>query len=362
MVRQRKLKSLPKLDASVAAGSLRHQSHQFIEWERMRNYSEGTLASRAKYLRYFIDWCEERGLTTPQEITRHIIERYQRHLYLHRKINGEPLSVPTQITRTTSLRVWFKWLTRSNQILHNPAADLELPKKEKTLPKHILTAAEAERVMNTPDMATALGIRDRAMLETLYSTGMRRKELCELKQSSIDRGRGTVMIRQGKGKKDRLIPIGTRALAWIQKYCDEVRPELVFGNNDDALFLTQQGQPLIPGQLTKLVKKYIDAAKINKTGSCHLFRHTMATLMLENGADVRFIQEMLGHTNLTSTQIYTKVSIVKLKEVHTLTHPARLKRKRLATDDVQRADEGNIADTVPVEPGMEASEEAADET
>jgi integrase/recombinase XerD len=132
------------------------------------------------------------------------------------------------------------------------------------------------------------------------------------------------MIRQGKGNKDRLIPIGERALQWIAKYRDDVRPEIVSGANDDTLFLTHTGLPFTPQHLSYLVREYIDKAKIGKSGSCHLFRHTMATLMLENGADIRFIQAMLGHSNLNSTQLYTHVSIRKLKDIHTATHPGKV--------------------------------------
>jgi len=136
-----------------------------------------------------------------------------------------------------------------------------------------------------------------------------------------------VLIRQGKGKKDRMIPIGERALAWVEKYRDEVRPDLTLGDDDGALFLTAQGVAFTPNRLTQLVRWQIDAADIGKRGSCHLFRHTMATLMLENGADVRYIQAMLGHAELSTTQIYTQVSIKMLKQIHSQTHPARLVRQ-----------------------------------
>jgi integrase/recombinase XerD len=144
----------------------------------------------------------------------------------------------------------------------------------------------------------------------------------------IDRERGTVMIRQGKGKKDRMIPIGERALHWIERYQIEVRPELVATRNQNALFLTTLGEAFTPPRLTELVRDYVLAAKLGKSGSCHLFRHTMATLMLENGADIRFIQAMLGHAELSTTQIYTQVSIRKLKEIHTATHPAKARQTR----------------------------------
>lgn len=310
--------------------SLYHQMLQFLQWLHEKNYSHRTVDNREVYLRYFILWCDERGLTRPQEITRPILERYQRYMFLYRKKDGQPLSATSQGTRVTPIRAWFKWMTKTNRILYNPAADLDLPKMEKRLPKHILTASEADQVMNVPDIGTAIGLRDRAILETLYSTGIRRMEVIGLNQFDIDLERGTLMVRQGKGKKDRMIPIGDRALAWIQKYRDEARGQFSLAQDDGTLFLSQQGEPLGTNRLTQLVRDTIDAAKINKRGSCHLFRHTMATLMLENGADIRFIQAMLGHSELKTTQIYTQVSIVKLKEIHTLTHPARLKRAESA--------------------------------
>jgi integrase/recombinase XerD len=158
---------------------------------------------------------------------------------------------------------------------------------------------------------------------------MRRRELIGLALYDLDRERGTVMIRQGKGKKDRMIPIGERAISWIDRYQHEARPALLVGRDPDilaTLFLTHLGEPFTPNRLTQLVRGYIQAADIGKTGSCHLFRHTMATLMLENGADIRFIQAMLGHAELSTTQIYTQVSIRKLKEIHTATHPGKLRR------------------------------------
>ena len=144
-----------------------------------------------------------------------------------------------------------------------------------------------------------------------------------LKVGDIDSQRMTLRIEQGKGGKDRMVPIGERALAWIAKYRDDVRPEFTVGGDNGVLFLTQLGETFTPSRLSELVRDYIDAARIGKRGSCHLFRHTMATLMLENGADIRFIQAMLGHANLNTTQIYTQVSIRQLKDIHTATHPGR---------------------------------------
>ena len=142
----------------------------------------------------------------------------------------------------------------------------------------------------------------------------------------IDAGQGTLLVRQGKGRKDRLIPIGQRALLWIDRYLHEVRPELLVDRADTTLFLTDHGQPFINNRLSDLVKGYLDRCGITGRGVCHLFRHSMATLMLDNGADLRFIQVMLGHAKLETTTIYTQVAIGKLKEVYERTHPARLVR------------------------------------
>jgi integrase/recombinase XerD len=223
--------------------------------------------------------------------------------------------------RLVALRCWFRWLTRQNLILHNPASELELPRMGRRLPKHVLTISEAEQVLQQPDIHGPLGLRDRAILEVLYSCGIRRSEVIHLKLYDLDPERGTLVIRQGKGKKDRFVPIGERAIAWMQKYIREARPQLVTEPDHGTLFLSGAGEEISPDHLTLTVHDYVFNAKIGKTGACHLFRHTMATLMLEGGADIRFIQQMLGHAELSTTEIYTHLSIRMLKQVHSATHP-----------------------------------------
>jgi integrase/recombinase XerD len=314
---------------------------EYLAWLRVRNYSEATGRNRAHYVGDFIKWAHERGLSRPSEVTKPVLESYQRWLFHYRKADGKPLSVPSQLQRLLPVRAWFKWLCRQNHLQANPAADLDLPRAEKRLPKHILNAAEAERVLAVPDLASGdpLALRDRALLEVLYSTGMRRMEAINLKLHDLDPERGTVMVRQGKGRKDRMIPMGARAFAWVARYVEEARGKLLAGPDDGTVFLTNLGAPLEPGRLTQLVRDVIDAAEVGKRGSCHLFRHTCATLMLENGADVRFIQQQLGHAELSTTQIYTQVSIRTLKEVHTRTHPAAS-----ATPTAVRQDANDRAD------------------
>jgi len=236
------------------------------------------------------------------------------------------------------VRMFFKWLTKNNFILYNPASELELPRRVKRLPKHVLTEREAEEVLAQPDVRTSVGVRDRAILETFYSTGMRRGELSNLRIYDLDIERGTVMIREAKGKKDRIIPIGDRSIAWVEKYLNEVRSMLALDPDEGILFLSRTGEHIHPDHLTALTHRYVDAADIGKTGACHLFRHTMATVMLENGADVRFIQQMLGHAQMSTTEIYTHVSIRQLKQIHTATHPAKLEREKVKRLDISEAD------------------------
>lgn len=327
-MRARTAKPLHAGDPSIAGGFHGHLVG-FIDWLRAMRYSEHTIKTRRIDLGYFIDWCEERGIRRPDEVTRAMLERYRQYVFAYRRQrDGQPLSFNCQGTRLVAVRVFFRWLTRQHHLLFNPAGEMDLPKKETRLPRHVLTEAEIAQVIDAAGSGE-LGLRDRAILETLYSTGMRRAELVALDLADVDAERGTVLIRQGKGKKDRMVPIGDRALAWLARYGDEVRADQ--GRDEHALFLSKQGLRLTGKQLSGIVKKAIDGAQLERVqlsgplnSSCHLFRHACATHMLENGADVRFIQALLGHANLGTTEIYTRVAIVKLKQVHEATHPARL--------------------------------------
>ncbi|MES9906724.1 MAG: site-specific tyrosine recombinase XerC [Sedimenticola sp.] len=295
---------------------------RFLEWSAAMGLSDQTVISRKRSLNRFSLWCDERDLHRPQDITKPILERYRRHLFHYRKANGDPLSFATQQQRLIPIKAFFKWLSKENHILYNPASELELPKVHKRLPKAILSADEVERILNQTLLHGDLGIRDRAIIETIYSSGIRRMELVNLTLYDVDLKNGTLMVREGKGKRDRMVPLGQRACTWIERYRDEIRPGLVIEPDSGTLFLHETGEPLKKNRLTDLVKKHIGAAGIDKPGACHLFRHSMATLMLDNGADIRHIQVILGHSQLSTTEIYTQVSIRKLKEIHALTHPA----------------------------------------
>jgi integrase/recombinase XerD len=174
---------------------------EFTEHMGMRSYSDRTIGNRRHMLSFLVAWLAERGITRPADVTRPVLESYQRHLFHYRKANGDPLSFRSQSQRLLAVRAFFKWAARQRHVLHNPASEIELPKAERRLPRPALTAAEAELVLAQPDLSDLLGVRDRAVLEVFYSTGIRRAELAALAITDIDHERRTLLVRQGKGKK-----------------------------------------------------------------------------------------------------------------------------------------------------------------
>ncbi len=303
------------------AATLASLVDQWLVRLETRAYSPRTVAARVWALRSFLTWAEPRGLLRPAQIDKIALEGFQRWLWLYRKENGQPLAIATQRGHLGALQAFFAWLCRDNLLPANPAADLELPRKQpRSLPR-VLTVAEVETILAVPDTSDPLGQRDRAILETLYGAGLRRREVVSLDVGDLDRARGIVTVRRGKGGKDRLAPLGAQALAWIERYLEKCRPLLEVSANETALFLSGYGGRLNPNYLGNWVRRVIDAAQIGKTGSCHLFRHACATHLHENGADLRSIQELLGHARLDTTQIYTQVSIAQLRETHARCHP-----------------------------------------
>jgi integrase/recombinase XerD len=287
-----------------------------------RGYSPATIRTRRHATAQLAAWLAERGITRPADVTREVLERYQRHLFYYRRPDtGQPLLLASQAQRLQAIRPLFAWAARRKLITADPAGVLELPRPPRRIPRSSLTAAEAEQVLAQPDLATPLGLRDRTIMEVFYATGIRRLELTRLALADIDHERCTILIRSGKGDRDRLLPLGERALAWLRKYLADARPVLCHDPAVTALFTASDGGPISKVRVGQLTHGYITAAGTGKTGSCHLFRHTMATLMLDGGADLRYVQEMLGHASVATTQIYTHVSITALQAVHARAHP-----------------------------------------
>jgi integrase/recombinase XerD len=302
-----------------------------------RNFSVQTVRGRRDALNGFLTWAAERELTRAAQITRPILESYQRALWRHVKANGQRLGWSTQRGRLSALKDFFRWLARQNVIVHNPASELELPRPEKRLPQEVLTLAQVGKLLSIPDTSDPLGVRDRALLELFYSTGCRRAELCRLELPDLNTERRTLHIRQGKGKKDRVVPVGERALFWVERYLREVRPRLCLDTRTQALFLTGYGEAFNPDVLSRMVAAWLERAGLPRKGACHTLRHACATHMLECGADIRFIQQLLGHESLDTTAIYTEVSIKQLQEVHARCHPsARLSLDPTAPDGAEK--------------------------
>jgi integrase/recombinase XerD len=309
----------------------------YLEYREVRSATPKALKTLEQALAGFVLFCAERSLTKAEEVTKPVIDRYQRHLFFYRKKDGQPLSIGFQHTRLSMLRSFFRWLTRQGYIPGNPASEIELPRLPERLPPNVLSVSEVEEILSCCDVTTTLGRRDRAMLELFYGTGIRRKELRNLKVFDLDFSRGVLYVRLGKGGKDRVVPMGERAAAWVEKYLSDGRGELVVEPDEGWLFLNHRGQPFELENLSTLVRRLILKSGVRDVGACHLFRHTMATLMLEGGADIRFVQEMLGHRKLETTQVYTHVAIKKLKEIHAATHPgARLKPPENGHHDDER--------------------------
>jgi integrase/recombinase XerD len=293
---------------------------QFLEASAVRGLTPLTVKTRERALRRFIAWCEARALTV-EAITLPVLMRYQRFLHASRKRDGEPLSQAFQQQLLLPLNMFFRWLVREGRLPANPAADIELPRVPQRLPRYWLTLPEIEQLAAHVLMHGEIGVRDRALIEVMYSTGLRRAELIALRLREVDTHAGVVFVREGKGRKDRVVPIGERAIAWLARYRDEVRP-LWVRDAESALWLRPDGRPLTTNQLTDRMKTLIRDAGIDKPGACHILRHSMATHMLEGGADVRYVQAMLGHAHLSTTAIYTHVTIGRLQAIHAATHPA----------------------------------------
>jgi integrase/recombinase XerD len=274
----------------------------------------------------FADWAAARSVTRPAEVTVSLIERYRAHAdSLRTRREGRPLAPATRIAMLCAVREYFRFLAKGGLALHNPALAVALPRMGRRLPRNVLSAAEAESLMAVPDTGTARGLRDRALLELLYATALRRSEAAALDLGDLDGDSATVRVRAGKGNSDRVAPAGPRALRWIGEYLTAARPAILAGRPDPgALFLSTQGGRgrMSADMITHAVSRARAAAGIAKAGSAHMLRHTAATLMLENGADIRHVQEFLGHRRLASTQLYTHVAIRRLREVHARTHPA----------------------------------------
>jgi integrase/recombinase XerD len=277
-------------------------------------------------LNLFLKWCLAEGISSPFELTKQHLERYR--CYLNTYINprtGEQLVPAVRRNRLTAVTTFFNRLLYLEVIEENPMRHFQQPKVPKSLPTAFLSFKDLEEVFKQCDYAGLKGIRDRAIMETFYATAIRRMELGRLKLWNVERSEtelAQVRINKGKGAKDRYVPISNRALKCIDTYLKSCRPKLETFHSDDTLFLNNRGLPFTETQLSELVKKYLLKAGFDVNAACNVFRHSAATHMLENGANLRQIQEFLGHSDLSTTQVYTHIVKTELNRSYSQFHPS----------------------------------------
>ncbi|MCU7853316.1 MAG: tyrosine-type recombinase/integrase [Candidatus Thiodiazotropha sp. (ex Monitilora ramsayi)] len=284
--------------------------------------SNYTLKTKRLLLSRFIDWAAIQEIYHLQQLDLLVLEKYRRYLNRYRKRNGQPLDISTQYARLMAVTKFIKTMDYYDVIDGTFAKKFRLPRIPRRLPKDIPTVEDIERVLDQALIMGRLGLRNRAIIEVFYATGIRRIELVNINIMDIDFQRQILTVREGKHKNDRNVPIARRALDWVERYLTETRPRLATLSSGEALFLTEAGQRMKPHKVTGMVTKCVDRSGIDKKGACHLLRHATATEMLRHGADIRQVQEMLGHSDISSTQIYAHVTILDLNRVYYETHPA----------------------------------------
>jgi integrase/recombinase XerD len=294
---------------------LDRQIRSYFDFLRLeKNLSSQTLASYEFDFEKYRKFLFPIGIRNAAEITEEHVSKFLASL--HR----QGLSARSIARTLSAIRGFHRYLVGDEQVKRDPTQIIDAPKQEKNLPD-VLTISEIDEILKQPDTSDNLGIRDRAMLETLYATGIRVSELVNLKQSSLLIDDGMILVF-GKGAKERLVPIGRSARRWIEEYQKKSRIRLTRpGKSQDYIFLNIHGTKLTRDMVRKLVEKYSQAAGIGKKVHPHTFRHSFATHLLEGGADLRVVQEMLGHADISTTQIYTHIDREYLKEVHRTFHP-----------------------------------------
>ncbi len=276
--------------------------------------SRNTLDSYRRDLVKFAAWLEKQRATSILETAHADIQGYLAHLVTTQK--AKPSSTGRNIS---SLKRLFRYLLRQGKISSDPTLQIDTPKLPRNLPKS-LTEQDVELLLNAPDGATPLGLRDRTMLEVLYATGLRVSELVTLRVAQVSMDMGVVRV-MGKGSKERLVPLGEEALDWLKRYLSHGRSDLLSGKVSDALFVTQRGEGMTRQMFWYLIKKHAKYGGMHKPLSPHTLRHAFATHLLNHGADLRVVQMLLGHADISTTQIYTHVARERLKQLHQQHHP-----------------------------------------
>ena len=275
--------------------------------------SPRTHEAYARDLKRFVPYSVGRGAATPTDVTSRLLREYLYHL---KDLGLAPASIRRNVS---SIRTYFKFLLGEGHLARDPSERLESPKRWRSLPE-VLSVAEIDRLLAAPLLDDPLVFRDRAMLELAYGAGLRVSEWISVGVRDVMFDDGLVRVF-GKGSKERLVPIGRRAIGALATYVRELRPRLEQGGGKGVMFLNARGEPLTRMGAWKILRKYVERAGIDKHVSPHTLRHSFATHLLEGGADLRAVQEMLGHADISTTQIYTHIDREYLRSVHRQYHP-----------------------------------------
>ncbi len=288
----------------------------FASHLKFKNYSPATRRHYADQLRPFERFLTHRSIPDLRQVTHQNILDYQE------EVSKQSVAPQTQALRIRAVKRLFEHLIENNHLLINPCERIRETPKERRLPKEILTRKETESILSQPNLSLTSGIRNRALLELFYSTAIRIGEMVKLTVYDIEIQSGLLHIRSGKGAKARVVPVGKQALRWIKEYLKNIRPtQNRLRPNERSLFLTRQGRPVTHRLIRAMIKEYVTQAGIKKHVTAHTFRHTCATHMVQNGADILTVSELLGHKNLNTTVVYTRVVPIDVKEEHIKTHP-----------------------------------------
>ncbi|WP_051305732.1 tyrosine-type recombinase/integrase [Desulfogranum mediterraneum] len=295
---------------------------KYLQHLKVIGSAKSTIKGNKYALKTFIRLLDEIHINELTELSRDVILEYQQELAYRLTSKGTPLTLRSQGYALGVVKSFCRYLSDEDYMLTDPAVKIVLPKKPKVLPKVIMDSEDIRKLLSVPDMRTNKGYRNRIVLEILYDTAIRAAEMAAVRVQDLDLTGGYLTIRSGKGAKDRVVPVSDRVCTMLNEYLLMVRPELHKGKDDGALILNRWGKQMTPNSVWAIVKRCVRQAGINKNISTHTFRHSCATHMLRNGAPIRQIQELLGHESLETTQIYTKVTINDLKEVHSKYHPS----------------------------------------
>lgn len=294
---------------------------RFLTDRTVRNFSPRTVENNAYDLQVFVRFMAARRIDSVETVTRDALHDFQEWLCRAPGKNGKMRGVRNQYQFTTLIKTFFGWLRTDGILAHDPAKALEYARLPQELPRQVMTPNEARKILEGIDTSTAHGYRDRAILEVFYATGIRCQELINLRVPDVNLEEELLRINDGKGKKDRVVPLSRIACRYIETYLKAVRPELANERSGDRLFLSWRGHPLHRYNLNKMVIARAKAAGLKKHITCHIWRHTCATHLLKNQANLRHVQEMLGHACLSTTERYLHLNIDDLKEAHRRFHP-----------------------------------------